>query len=128
MEAHKNKIESLCVPEESSVITPPVEAKQLQPEWIRKLALVDKNHLHTNDNGQTIKRCIPVLDALNLINFPFMTKARDGKCVFKKGASMAQVIPFRRDGMDLSGSIRAESPQEWNRRKQIDRNIQSGSG
>lgn len=57
-------IKFLCAPEDYDVIARPVPAKTVLPEWFRKLPPVDKDHLHALDSGQTIKRCMPFLDAM----------------------------------------------------------------
>lgn len=57
-------IEFLCAPQDLGVIAPPVPAREALPDWFRRLAPVDKNHLSTTDNALTVKRCMPFLDAL----------------------------------------------------------------
>jgi Family of unknown function (DUF6065) len=64
MEAKQN-IQFVCSPEDYGVIAEPVPAKSQQPEWFRKLPPVNKEFLNTGDNGQTVKRCMPILDAMN---------------------------------------------------------------
>lgn len=59
-------IEFLCAPEDRGVIAEPVPAKQMLPDWFRRLPAVDKTHLTASDNGLTVKRCMPFLDALSL--------------------------------------------------------------
>lgn len=58
------KIEFLCAPEDKGVIAEPVPARERLPDWFRKLPAVDKTQLSTTNNGLTIKRCMPFLDAL----------------------------------------------------------------
>ena len=41
-----------------------VPAKTVLPDWFRKLPAVDKQHASATNNGLTIKRCMPFLDAL----------------------------------------------------------------
>ncbi len=50
--------------EDLGVIAEPVPAKQVLPEWFRKLPAIDKSHVTTADNGLTVKRCMPFLDAM----------------------------------------------------------------
>lgn len=57
-------IRFLCRPEDSEVIAPPVPAKTVLPDWFRKLPAVDPQHVSTANNGLTIKRCMPFLDAM----------------------------------------------------------------
>lgn len=60
----KPKITFTCAPRDFGVIAEPVPAKSVMPDWFRKLPPVDKDHLHATNNGLTIKRCMPFLDAL----------------------------------------------------------------
>lgn len=57
-------IRFLCQPQDEGVIAPPVEAKTMLPDWFRKLPPVDKQHASASDNGLTVKRCLPFLDAM----------------------------------------------------------------
>lgn len=59
-----HKLEFLCMPEDEGVIAPPLPAKTCLPAWFKKLPAVDKAVLGPNGNGQTIKRCMPFLDAM----------------------------------------------------------------
>lgn len=60
----KPTIQFVCDPKDHGVIAEPVPAKSVIPEWFRKLPPVDKNHVHASNNGLTVKRCMPFLDAL----------------------------------------------------------------
>lgn len=60
----KPRIEFLCDPQDHGVIAEPVQAKSVMPDWFKRLPPVDKAHLHADNNGLTIKRCMPFLDAL----------------------------------------------------------------
>lgn len=53
-----------CAAEDHGVIAEPVPAKTILPDWFRKLAPVHKDHQSVSDNGLTIKRCMPFLDAM----------------------------------------------------------------
>jgi hypothetical protein len=53
-----------CAPEDEGVIAPPVPAKTSLPDWFRKLPPVDKARVSATDNGLTVKRCMPFLDAM----------------------------------------------------------------
>ncbi len=59
-----NTIRFLCRPEDEGVIAPPVPAKAYLPQWFRKLAPVTQDQLSPQDNGLTVKRCMPFLDAM----------------------------------------------------------------
>jgi hypothetical protein len=57
-------IEFLCSPEDEGVIAPPVPAREVLPQWFKHLPPVDNSRVSTSDNGLTVKRCMPFLDAL----------------------------------------------------------------
>jgi hypothetical protein len=217
------KIEFLCAKEDAGVIAEPIPAKSALPDWFRKLPPVDAKHQNAFDNGLTIKRCIPFLDAMttgwviplaatvrleikdegrtvnagwefdkvmvsnhnayqiaghpseasppckfhnywtvvtppgwsclftpllnrphtvfqvlagvvdtdtyrSLIHFPFLPTAGDGTHVIEKGTPLVQVIPFKRDQVNLPVQIRAESDDESSERQRILRNTQAGEG
>ncbi len=56
----------LCAPEDLGVIAEPVPARGVLPDWFRRIPAIDKAHLTATNNGLTIKRCMPFLDALGL--------------------------------------------------------------
>lgn len=60
------QIEFLCAPEDKGVIAEPRPAKDFLPQWWRKLAPVTPQAISPTNNGLTIKRCMPVLDAMSL--------------------------------------------------------------
>ena len=62
--APKPRLVFRCAPEDEGVIAPPVPAKSALPEWFRKLPPVDKARVSATDNGLTVKRCMPFLDAM----------------------------------------------------------------
>ncbi|RWM84362.1 MAG: hypothetical protein EOR84_33365 [Mesorhizobium sp.] len=53
-----------CRPEDHGVIAPPVAAKTVLPDWFRKLPAVDQQQASATNNGLTVKRCMPFLDAM----------------------------------------------------------------
>lgn len=59
-----SEITFLCRPEDKDVITAPVNAKTVLPDWFRKLPPVTPDKLSPTDNGLTVKRCMPFLDAM----------------------------------------------------------------
>jgi Family of unknown function (DUF6065) len=59
------KISFLCQPSDVGVIAEPRPAKAALPDWFRKIAPIDLEHVGARDNGITIKRCMPFLDALS---------------------------------------------------------------
>jgi Family of unknown function (DUF6065) len=57
-------IEFLCRPEDEGVIAEPVPAKSLLPTWFRNLPGIDKSQVSATNNGLTVKRCMPFVDAM----------------------------------------------------------------
>ncbi|HTV68263.1 MAG TPA: hypothetical protein VMF90_06970 [Rhizobiaceae bacterium] len=62
--SHSSAIRFLCSAEDDGVIAPPVPAKSVLPEWFRKLPAVDRSAESVTNNGLTVKRCMPFLDAM----------------------------------------------------------------
>lgn len=62
--AVRPKISFLCADSDHGVIAEPVPAKTVLPEWFRRLPPVDKAEVHSTNNGLTVKRCMPFLDAM----------------------------------------------------------------
>jgi hypothetical protein len=61
---HSSAIRFLCAAEDEGVIAPPVPAKSVLPEWFRKLPAIDRSAESVTNNGLTVKRCMPFLDAM----------------------------------------------------------------
>src|SRR5918999_4692880 len=59
------EIEFLCRPEDEGVIAEPVPAKTVLPPWFRQLPGVDKSQVTATNNGLTVKRCLPFVDAMS---------------------------------------------------------------
>jgi hypothetical protein len=62
----RGRVEFLCRPEDRGVIAEPVPARTVQPAWFRRLPGLDRAELSATNNGLTVKRCVPFLDALNV--------------------------------------------------------------
>ena len=60
----KRQIEFLCSPEDKGVIAEPYQARENLPAWFKKLPPVDREVVSATNNGLTVKRCMPFLDAL----------------------------------------------------------------
>jgi hypothetical protein len=58
-------IEFLCREEDRGVIAEPVAARGELPDWFRQLPGTDHDHLSATNDGLTVKRCMPFLDALS---------------------------------------------------------------
>lgn len=59
-------IEFICRPEDEGVIAVPVPAKAAMPAWFRRLPGTDAPQVSATNNGLTVKRCMPFLDALSI--------------------------------------------------------------
>jgi hypothetical protein len=57
-------IKFVCQPKDLGVIAEPKPAKAALPDWFRRLPAVDKSQLAAANNGRTVKRCMPFLDAM----------------------------------------------------------------
>jgi hypothetical protein len=61
----RHVIEFLCRPEDEGVIAEPVPAKSVLPAWFRHLPGIDKSQVSATNNGLTVKRCLPFVDAMS---------------------------------------------------------------
>lgn len=64
----------------------------------------------------------------SLIHFPFFATAPDGLYTLEKGTPLVQVIPFRRQDLQLPGTVRAETAAEAAERQRILRSTSAGDG
>ncbi len=55
-----------CDPADLGVIAEPVPAKLSMPDWFKRLPAVDDAVVSATNNGLTVKRCMPFLDAMTL--------------------------------------------------------------
>ncbi len=58
-------IEFLCRPEDKGLIAEPVPARGVLPAWFRHLPGVDESEVSATNNGLTVKRCLPFVDAMS---------------------------------------------------------------
>jgi hypothetical protein len=58
-------IEFLCRPEDEGVIAEPVPARSVLPAWFRHLPGIDTDQVSATNNGLTVKRCLPFVDAMS---------------------------------------------------------------
>lgn len=59
----RDSVEFYCYSEDHEVIPPPIPARKVLPEWFKNLS--PKINNENKIQNSTIKRCMPVLDALN---------------------------------------------------------------
>ena len=62
------------------------------------------------------------------VHFPFFATGPDGLHTIAKGSPIVQVIPFRRDTVEIDADIRAERPGERDDRVKAQRNTTSETG
>ncbi|MDX2233086.1 MAG: hypothetical protein NW200_01190 [Hyphomonadaceae bacterium] len=60
------RIDFICEERDKGVIAEPRPARAAMPDWYRRLAPLDHDAVSTANNGLTIKRCMPFVDALKL--------------------------------------------------------------
>jgi hypothetical protein len=60
------EITFLCQDEDRGVIAEPVAARTELPAWFRQLPGTDRQNLTATNDGLTVKRCLPFLDALGV--------------------------------------------------------------
>ncbi|MBP2234855.1 hypothetical protein J2Z31_001347 [Sinorhizobium kostiense] len=108
-------IRFLCRPEDSGVIAPPVPAKAVLPDWFRKLPAVDKKHVSTTNNGLTVKRCMPFLDAMTTgwilpLAATVRLEIRDGGSSVEAGWEFDRVMVSNHGAHQVAGNPREPSP------------------
>lgn len=111
----KPKIEFVCDPTDYGVIAEPQPAKAVMPEWFRKLPAVDKNHVHANNNGLTVKRCMPFLDALTTgwvlpLAATVRLDVRDGGQTVEAGWDLDRVMVSNHGMHQIAGNPREPRP------------------
>jgi Family of unknown function (DUF6065) len=57
-------VEFVCRPEDLGVIAEPVRAMTVLPAWFKQLPGIDKERVSATNDGLTVKRCMPFLDAM----------------------------------------------------------------
>lgn len=111
----KPKIEFVCDPKDHGVIAEPVAAKTVIPEWFRKLPAVDKQHVHAKNNGLTIKRCMPFLDAMTTgwiipLAATVRLEVRDNGCTVDAGWEIDRVMVSNHGNFQVAGNPKEGRP------------------
>jgi hypothetical protein len=109
------RIEFVCDPKDRCVIAEPVPAKNVIPDWVRKLPPVDKTHVTALDNGLTIKRCMPFLDALTAgwilpLGATVRLEIRDQGRTVEAGWEIEQVMVSHHNPHQVAGNPRDPRP------------------
>ena len=105
----KPKIEFVCEPKDHGVIAEPVPAKSVMPDWFRKLPPVDTAHVHATNNGQTIKRCMPFLDAMTTgwiipLAATVRLEIKDNGCTIDAGWEIDRVMVSNHGTYQVTGN------------------------
>jgi hypothetical protein len=108
-------IEFLCEPQDRGVIAEPVPAKMALPEWFRKLPPVDNAVLSARNNGLTVKRCMPFLDAMTLgyilpIAATVRLEIKDGGTTVDAGWELDKVMVSNHGTHQVAGHPLAARP------------------
>jgi hypothetical protein len=108
-------IEFRCAEKDLGVIAPPIAAKQFLPDWFRKLPPVDKQHLTATDNGLTIKRCMPFLDAMTAgwilpLAATVRLEIKDGGNTVTAGWDFDKVMVSNHNAHQVAGNPSAPRP------------------
>lgn len=109
------RIEFRCAPEDLGVIAEPVPAKGALPDWLKRLPAVDKAALSTTDNGLTIKRCMPFLDALSTgwllpLGATVRLEVKDGGRTVNAGWELDRVMVSSHTPYQVAGNPREPRP------------------
>lgn len=109
------KIEFVCDPADHGVIAEPVEAKTELPDWFRRLPAIAKSNLSATDNGLTVKRCMPFLDALTTgwilpLAASVRLEIRDGGQTVEAGWEFDKVMVSNHAQHQVSGNPYAPRP------------------
>ncbi|MDK1383809.1 DUF6065 family protein [Sinorhizobium sp. 8-89] len=108
-------IRFLCRPEDNGVIAAPLPAKSVLPDWFRKLPAVDQTHLSTTNNGLTVKRCMPFLDAMTTgwilpLAATVRLEIKDGGRSVEAGWEFDRVMVSNHGAHQVAGNPREPSP------------------
>jgi Family of unknown function (DUF6065) len=108
-------IEFLCSPEDKDVIAEPTPAKAHLPDWFRKIPAVDTEKLSASDNGLTIKRCMPFLDAMTTgwiipVAATVRLEVRNGGATVDAGWEFDKVMISNHHGYQVAGHPRGGQP------------------
>lgn len=111
----KQVIEFLCRPEDLGVLAPPVPAKEVMPDWFKRLPAVDPSKLSPTDNALTIKRCMPFIDALTTgwilpLGATVRLEIRDGGTTVDAGWDFDRVMVSNHSSHQVVGHPRQPRP------------------
>jgi hypothetical protein len=101
-------IEFVCQPADKGVIAEPYPAKGYLPAWFKKLPPVDERELGVTSRAQTIKRCMPFLDAMTAgwiipLAANVRVEVRDGGTAVGYGWDFDRTMVSNHDGYQIDG-------------------------
>ncbi|RWO83770.1 MAG: hypothetical protein EOS18_02645 [Mesorhizobium sp.] len=104
-----------CRPEDHGVIAPPVAAKTVLPDWFRKLPPVDAQQASATNNGLTVKRCMPFLDAMTTgwilpLAATVRLEVKDGGSAVDAGWEFDRVMVSNHGAHQVAGNPREPAP------------------
>lgn len=108
-------IEFICEPQDKGVIAEPVPAKTVLPDWFRRIPAVDASTVSATNNGLTVKRCMPFLDAMALgYILPLAATTRlevsDGGKTVNAGWEFDKVMVSNHGSHQVNGHPHADRP------------------
>lgn len=109
------QIEFLCRPEDEGVIAPPVPAVQHLPDWFRKIPAIDQNEVTPGNNGLTVKRCMPFLDAMSSgwiipLAAEVRLEIKDGGKIVNAGWEFDRTMVSNHGAHQVAGNPKQPSP------------------
>ncbi|BCH16475.1 DUF6065 family protein [Mesorhizobium sp. L-2-11] len=104
-----------CRPEDHGVIAPPVAAKTVLPDWFRKLPPVDQQQASATNNGLTVKRCMPFLDAMTTgwilpLAATVRLEIKDGGSAVDAGWEFDRVMVSNHGAHQVAGNPKEPAP------------------
>lgn len=104
-----------CRPEDHGVIAPPLAAKTVLPDWFRKLPPVDAQQASATNNGLTVKRCMPFLDAMTTgwilpLAATVRLEVKDGGSAVDAGWEFDRVMVSNHGAHQVAGNPKEPAP------------------
>jgi hypothetical protein len=103
------EIQFLCRPEDRDIIAEPEPAKAVLPPWFRHLPGIDQSQVSATNNGLTVKRCMPFLDAMSTgwiipLAAPVRLEVSDGGKTVSAGWEFDRELVSNHGAFQIAGS------------------------
>ena len=103
------EIQFLCRPKDEAIIAKPLPAKSVIPAWFRQLPGIDRSQVSATNNGLTVKRCMPFLDALSAgwiipLAVPVRLEITDGGRTVEAGWDFDREMVSNHSSFQLAGN------------------------